>query len=84
MVDDQQVVRIFIEAVAIALRGGGMAVGTAPISVVEHAVPERLNGVDLRGRLGDPDAEVAAAKLAKMFGTRSPASPQVVLALSSL
>ena len=65
VVHHQQMVRDGVEHVAVALAGGGRGVGLGAHFLVEHPVAQRLHGVDLRGRGGDPHAKIADAQFRK-------------------
>ena len=63
MIDHQQMVGDRVEGIAVTVARGGGQIGLGTHLLIEHAVAQRLHGVDLRGRIGDPDAEIAGAQL---------------------
>ena len=59
VVHHQQMVGDRIEGVAVAPARGGRRIGPGAHLLIEHAIAQRLHGIDFRGRTGDAHAEIA-------------------------
>ena len=69
VIDHQQMVGDRVECIAVAPAGSRRRIGGRAHFLIEHPVAQRLHGVDLGRRGGNPHAKVAGPKFGKAAGS---------------